>query len=345
MECPRPNLNQVSFHNYSECRESRLQGVQSSERRGQEKPWVCPLALSSCHSDAPKTTEFQLEVKSTEGKFAGKKTMLRFCRPKQCHLHHHKTLPFPPASSYNTLLEINLLSTQHLGELNAGQPWELSLYLHPQALLELNLLSVQHLDRLDVGELWELPLQVLAPLRLDSTLVRLLPDLENPVHDLHALHYLRERGEPHPVQIGVVAEVDERLRRARVLPRRGEADHAASLPRRGEADHAADVGFEDRIVYQALVNPLLGDGGLGVDAVLGHEPVDDAEEPDPLVKVGGHHLLEARRALRSPLRVEFQHEAAPLAILAVQIRQVEAIFDHGGLDLAQRSGRQKGKQA
>ena len=70
MECPRPNLNQVSFHNYSECRESRLQGVQSSERRGQEKPWVCPLALSSCHSDAPKTTEFQLEVIYAKGKFA-----------------------------------------------------------------------------------------------------------------------------------------------------------------------------------------------------------------------------------------------------------------------------------
>ena len=31
--------------------------------RGQGKTWVCPLALS-------KTTEFQLEVKYTEGKFA-----------------------------------------------------------------------------------------------------------------------------------------------------------------------------------------------------------------------------------------------------------------------------------
>ena len=63
------------------------------------------------------------------------------------------------------------------------------------------------------GQLREVLLEVRIALLLDLTLVGLLITLVNLVHSRHAFRDPRKGGESHAVQVGVVAKVDEHLRK------------------------------------------------------------------------------------------------------------------------------------
>eukprot|EP00961_Rhodomonas_salina_P192973 2603993-Rhodomonas_salina.1 len=115
--------------------------------------------------------------------------------------------------------------------------------------------------------------------------------------------YLGEGREAHAVKVGVGAEVDEHLRRAAVAARGSEAHipalvallHRICTKRQPHINLVPSVRLpsntelEKRSGQPTVLEPLLTPNasllGVSVDAELGHEAVDHAEEADALEEV------------------------------------------------------------
>src|SRR5205085_7379384 len=102
-----------------------------------------------------------------------------------------------------------------------------------------------------------------------------------------------ERREALSVEEGVVFEVDEYLRAARIRLSRIRERHVAPL-----------VTLLHGVVGERRASPRGGDGWIGVHAELHHEIRHDAKEPGLLVEAVLGVVVEAIRAKRRPIPVD-----------------------------------------
>src|SRR5262245_7745584 len=187
------------------------------------------------------------------------------------------------------------------------------------AILRAGLALLRDRRRLDEVELGEALFEIGVALTLNAALIGSVPvrgalavaAIER-VHHLHAGHDLAEGRKALAVEPGIVAEIDEYLRRARVGPGGGEGDRAAL------------IAVLYRIVLDVGVTPDGGDVGIAVDAELHHEALDHAEEARVVEKSVLDQIVEAIGALRRPVAMNLDHERA---FARVEFRLV----DRGGL--------------
>merc|ERR1719424_127763 len=138
----------------------------------------------------------------------------------------------------------------------------------------------------DISQIREVLRQILIPLGLNFTLVRLLLVLRvDAVHHLHAIaDDLSEGSEAHAIQVGVVAEVDEHLRCSAVGAGRREHQRAPL------------VANLDGVILDSRLSPLRGDLRGSGNAELCHEAGNDTEEPGVLEQTVLDDLVEALRS-------------------------------------------------
>src|SRR5229473_2476573 len=155
----------------------------------------------------------------------------------------------------------------------------------------------------DEIQAWEIFFQIGVALRLDQVWPRAVAariafaitaiELFDYVHAAYDFSEWRESG---AVKAGVVHQVDEHLRGARLRTRHGEADAALG------------VALFHRIVHEGRHAPQRLHLGIAGDSELHHESGDHAEEPGAVEEAGLRQLIEAVRSQRGPILMYLQND-------------------------------------
>lgn len=165
----------------------------------------------------------------------------------------------------------------------------------------------------------EVALQIRIPSVLNSPLVRVtFVPLIDPVHYGHPdTHHFCNGCEALVVQIFVVHQVDEELRRPRVFSGGRKRNRATC------------VGRHERLVDQTPCPPRLLDVGCPVDAELRHKIRKDPKEATVRPKGRRHQGLQTFRSQRSPGGTRAYQNSSGATCLSVQIGHGKA--DQGTL--------------
>ena len=121
---------------------------------------------------------------------------------------------------------------------------------------------------------------------------------EDLVDHVHAFDDRAEGGEAHGVEAGVVSIVDEEL---------GGAGVGAGG---GEDEGSALVALQDGVVLDSGDGPDLVDGGVGAEAELDDEALDDAKEGGVGEVAVADQVVKAVCAEGRPVAMDFDDEVA-----------------------------------
>ena len=188
---------------------------------------------------------------------------------------------------------------------------------------------------LDIIEVREIFFQVGVAFHLNATLIRsMTAELRrvaipavNFVHHVHSFGHFAERRETLPIETGVVAEVDEQLRGARVWTGGGKSDGAAR------------VAALDGVVWYRRFAPLRGDVRVAVDAELAHEAGNHTEEGDVRKVAGTNQVVKTVRAVGRKRAGDFNGEfpSGRVELCLESLRRL--LGELGGISKAWRGGR------
>src|SRR5262245_9897486 len=173
------------------------------------------------------------------------------------------------------------------------------------AILRAGLALFRDRRRLDEIELGKVLFEIGVALTLNAPLVGSVPvrgalaiaAIER-VHHLHAGDDLAEGRKALAVEPGIVAEIDEHLRRARIWSGGGEGDRSALI--------ALFYG----IILDVGIAPGAGGDGIAVDAELHHEALDHADDARIVVNTVLDQIVEAIGAAWRPVAMNRDHERA-----------------------------------
>src|SRR6266550_5669238 len=142
---------------------------------------------------------------------------------------------------------------------------------------------LENLRRLDVIQLREFSRQVLVSFSEDAPLVgagMLAVTAPKAIDHGHAFHDFTDRSEA-PIEVGIVAEVDEQLRDSRMWSRTRKSDPAARI-----------ALMLDGVVRNDFLTPSRSDPRIAAHSELRDVSGNDTKEPCVVVETAPHEIVE-----------------------------------------------------